>query len=73
MALAALVTIDLSLFNINNQLYHAYRCKTTYKYIDKNGNSGTSKSCYEENNEIVCRDVKNVFKVEKIEKNEVCD
>ena len=68
----SLIAIDIVLYNVNKILHETCDCRTVYKYIDKNGNSGTSSACYEQDNELICRDIKNVIKVSKIEKERVC-
>lgn len=49
------------------------KCKSNYTYIDTKGNKGTSKHCFNSDKGLICRDIKHVVRVAKINKKEVCE
>lgn len=72
MAVLTLIVIDITMYKICKKLHDTVDCKISYKYIDKNGNTGKSSTCYEQDNKMYCRDVKKVNVVEQFEKEKVC-
>lgn len=47
-------------------------CKSEFTYVDVNGNKGYSKHCFNSGKGLICRDIKKVVRVAKVQEKRVC-
>ena len=67
-----LIVIDVTLYKITKKLHETIDCRVVYKYTDLEGNKGKSSTCYDVDNKLICRDIKNIKIVSDFEKEKEC-